>query len=469
MNLLDIPTGFLIVGFLFLLAPAGGWLVLGTGRSRAVALWCGGGLLFGLGMLLIGGRAVLPVWLSYTTAITLAFLGLTMKASALVELQGGRWPLHWLVVVALLHGAVFEELRSAGLSQWRFAWSATSLAALFALIGWRAQRLSKPLGSRSAAWLGTVYLAGSVPVGLRVVAVMAGHTDPDAVTPGLASVSSTVVCLVLAVVGTMAFVGIFLDRARQHEVQTAAEQARRSETARLGAQIARMERQHVMNELSATLAHELNQPLTATLTNAQLARHMAAHSDGQCVRLVALMDDIERDTQRASEVVRRVRNFVRTGTAEREPVDLRRTVQEVLHIVAGEARETATALNTDLPADPVTVHGDPVQLAQVLLNLVLNALQAGAGTRGNRIDLRLWAGHGTAVITVRDHGTGIAPEHLAQVGTPFYTTKPEGTGLGLSIARALVEQHGGSLVLRNAPGGGAVVMLSLPCDSPVRT
>ena len=97
--------------------------------------------------------------------------------------------------------------------------------------------------------------------------------------------------------------------------------------------------------------------------------------------LVALMDDIARDTQRASEVVRRVRNFVRTGTAEREPVDLRRTVQEVLHIVAGEARETATALNTDLPADPVTVHGDPVQLAQVLLNLVRNAKDSITASR----------------------------------------------------------------------------------------
>ncbi len=464
MSLLNIPTAYLIVGFLFLLAPASGWLVLGAGRSRAVALWCGGGLLFGLGMVLIGGRSVLPVWLSYTAAAMMTFLGLTMKACALTELQGRRWPLPWLVVLAMLHGAVFEQLRLADVSNWRFAWSAASLSALFALIGWLSYRLSSAQASRSAAWLGAIYVVGSVPVALRVVGVMTGLTAPDAVTPGMASLSTTVVGLVTAVVGTMAFVGIFLDRARRQEMQEVAEQARRRETARLGAQIARMERLHMMNELSATLAHELNQPLTATLTNAQLARHMAAHSNGRCVRLVALMDDIERDTRRASDVVRRVRNFVRTGSTEREPLDLRRIVQEVQAIVAGEAREAGITLNTDLPDEPVTVHGDPVQMAQALLNLVLNALQAGAETRSQHVDLRLWTSHDKALITVRDHGPGIAPQALHQVGTPFYTTKPEGTGLGLSIARSLVEQHGGHLVLRNAPGGGVIALLSLPCS-----
>lgn len=463
MSLLNIPTAYLIVGFLFLLAPASGWLVLGAGRSRTVALWCGGGLLFGLGMVLIGGRSMLPVWLSYTAAAMMTFLGLTMKACALAELQGRRWSLPWLAVLAVLHGAVFEQFRLADLSHWRFAWSAASLSALFALIGWLSYGLSSAQASRSAAWLGGIYLVGSVPIALRVVGVMTGLTAPDAVTHGMASLSTTVVGLVTAVVGTMAFVGIFLDRARRQEMQAVAEQARRSETARLGAQIARMERLHVMNELSSTLAHELNQPLTATLTNAQLARHMATRSAAGCERLVALMDDIERDTKRASEVVSRVRNFVRTGSTQREPVDLRRIVQEVLALVAGEAREAHIVLNTDLPADAVTVSGDAVQLAQVLLNLVLNALQASVDLPGRRIELRLRAGHGTAVMTVRDHGPGLAPQDLHQAGTPFYTTKPEGTGLGLSIARALVEQHGGSLVLRNAPGGGAVAMLTLPC------
>jgi len=462
-NFLDIPTAYLIVGFLFLIAPASGWLVLGTGPSRTVALWCGGGLLFGLGMLLIGGRPVLPVWLSYTVASVLTVLGLGMKIGALKLENGGRRALPWLVPLALLHGAVFEWLRIGGRPDWRFAWGALCIAGLFALIGALAFRLAARQKSRSAFWLGLVYLVGSAHVGLRGLGALAGWFDPDAVSPSLSSVLTAVLGLLLSIVGTMGFIGIFLDQSRLEAVQAEAERVRRHEALRLGGQIARMERLHVMNELSGTLAHELNQPLAATLTNAQLARHIVLQPDGRRESLSVLMDDIERDTRRASDILQRVRGFVRPGGDPHEIVDLRRTAQEVLDLLSSETRAAGVAVHVDLPIDPVNVTGDAVQLAQIVLNLVRNALQASPPHSHSAIALRLWSEQNTAVLTVRDHGAGIEPQHLPQVGTPFFTTKSEGTGLGLTIARALAQQHKASLVLRNAPDGGALAQLRLPC------
>lgn len=463
MSLLDVPTAYLIVGVLFLLAPASGWLVLGSGSFRAVALWCGGGLVFGMGMVLLGGRPVLPAWLSYPTAAGLIVLGLGMKASGLAEQLGQRWPLYGIVLTALVHAAVFEALRAADLSAWRFAWNAASISALFTVIGALAFRIAHQEGSKSARWLGIVYAMGAAYAGVRALGALAGEMDPNGVTPALSNVLTALVGLLVSIVGTMGFVGIFLDRARRQEIQAVADRARRDEAARLGAQIARMERLHVMNALSASLAHELNQPLSAILTNAQLAARMARNPETRGSHLQPLMTDIERDTQRASQVVQRARNFVRAGTTVREAVVLQQVVREVLDIAAGEIRGAGIAVDTALPAETVTVNADPVQLAQVVLNLLLNALQASPPPAAGGIDIRLWARAGVAVLTVRDHGQGIAPAYLPQIGTEFFTTKAQGTGLGLSIARQLVEQHGGQLVLRNAPDGGAEATLSLPC------
>lgn len=466
MSLLDIPTAYFIVGVLFLLVPASGWLVLGTGSSATVALWCGGGLVFGLGMMLISGRDVLPVWLTYPVAIGLAFLGLSMKASALGGELGRRVPARWVLSTALAFAAVFDLLRRADLEVWRFVWGASGLALLFGLIAVLAFRLAQQEPSHSARWLSLAHGTGATLVLLRALGALAGWVDPTAAAPGVASVLTALTGLIVSVVGTMGFVGIFLDRARRHEVQAEADRARREEAARLGGEIARMERLHVMNALSASLAHELNQPLSAILTNAQLARHMVESPFPKATQLRPLMVDIERDTQRASQVLQHARNYVRSGVPLRVPVVLQRVVQEVLELAAGEIRTSGIALRTQWPDAPITVQGDPVQLAQVVLNLLLNALQASERKTPGRVVVTLWVRGGTAVLTVQDQGHGIAPGSLPQLGHPFFTTKPDGTGLGLSIAHHLAEQHGGQLVLRNAAEGGAIATLSLPCASP---
>lgn len=467
MSFIDLPTAYLVVGALFLLLPASGWLVLSPLPSRVVVLWCGGGLVFGLGLMLIGGRPTLPDWLGYPVASGLTILGLCMKADALALQQGRRWSVLWLSVVVLLYVLVFEALHATGRLVGSLVWGSVCIALCSALVSRLAFRLARREASRSARWLGMAYLVAVLHFGLRALAILAGWIPPVGPAPGWASLLTVGTGLVLSIVGTMGFVGLFLDRARRLERQALTERVRRDAVERLGGQVARMERLHSLNELSGSLAHELNQPLTAILTNAQLARLMAGDLAAAAPPLTALLDDIERDTQRASQVLRRIRDFVRPGTGLRQPVALQSVVHEVLEVLAGEVRRAGLRVHADCPAEPVRVVGDPVQLAQVLLNLVLNAIQASTPAGSRDIALRLRLEGPMAVLTVRDHGQGIAPQHADQVGTPLFTTKPGGTGLGLSIVRGILEQHRGHLHLRNAPGGGALATVVLPCADAV--
>lgn len=464
---LDLPTAYLVVGALFLLVPASGWLVLSPMPSRVVALWCGGGLVFGVGLILIGGRPSLPDWLAYPVASGLTILGLCMKAGALALQQGRPWSVLWLALLVSLYVLVFEALHASDRMVGTLVWGSTCIMLCSALVSRLAFRLHRLEASRSARWLGMVYLVGVAHFGLRGLAILLGWIPPEGAAPAWASLITVGTGLVLSIVGTMGFVGMFLDQARRQELEALAERVRRDEVERLGGQVARMQRLHSLNELSGSLAHELNQPLTAILTNAQLARIMAGRQQKSEPQLRALIDDIERDTQRASQVLRRIRDFVRPGSGLREPVVLQHVVQEVLAVLASEFRRAGLEVRTDVPASPVVVHGDSVQLAQVLINLLLNAIQASDTPAARDIGLKLEVSDGRCALMVRDWGNGIAPEHLTQVGTALFTTKEGGTGLGLSIVRGLIEQHGGQLSLCNAPGGGALATVLLPCaDAP---
>jgi len=465
MNYLDIPTAYVVVGVLFLLGPASGWLVLSPGQSQTIVMWSVGGLLFGLGMLLIGVRAQIPAWLSYPVAMGVSTLGLCMKVGALSRELGRSWRMTYCVLGVLAHAAVFDVFRNFGWSDLRFAWGASATTLLFALIAWMGLQLSRIEPSPSARWLGLVYGAGAFLVGARVLGVLTGHIDPEVVSQSFASITSTIAGLLVSFVGTLGFVGMFLDRSRRHELAAVDQRARAEEATRLGAQIAQLDRVHVMNELSGSLAHELNQPLTAILTNAQLARHMVGRSGLPPSALIHVMTEIERDTQRASQMLQSIRNFVRKSSGDRSPVIMQRLVQEAMDILAADLRRAKIKVKQQLPAEPVVVIGEQLQLLQVLLNLMINAVQAMMHSGLRDLECRLHVDQGEVRLVLRDHGPGFPMAHLHEIDSPFFTTKPDGMGLGLSIARGIVEQHDGKLFLANAPDGGATVEIRLPLHS----
>jgi signal transduction histidine kinase/integral membrane sensor domain MASE1 len=229
-------------------------------------------------------------------------------------------------------------------------------------------------------------------------------------------------------------------------------------------ELAHFTRVSTMGELAASLAHELSQPLTAILTNAQAGRRFLQAPVPDLVELRDILGDILADDRRAGEVVQRLRELLRKGEPRLSPLDLNGLIRDVVKILSSDAiiRNMSIALELD-PTLP-SVKGERVQLQQVVLNLLVNAMDAMAETDGNRtVVVRTQNTEAQAVhVSVRDRGTGLRDGSQDEVFQPFYTTKPAGMGMGLTISRSIVEAHGGLIWATNNDDRGATFHVALP-------
>jgi len=238
--------------------------------------------------------------------------------------------------------------------------------------------------------------------------------------------------------------------------------------AEIDAQHVRQELAHVarvstMGELTASLAHQLNQPLTGVIINAQAARRIVDRVPVDYDEVRETMTDILADARRASEVIQRVRGLLRRGDFEMAPVELQAVIADVANLVSSDALIRNITVSLDLDPQAIVVRGDRVQLQQVVLNLLVNAMEAigqGRPERMVRVSCRRTE-RGDARVIVHDSGVGLAEGAEGRVFDPFYTTKPNGMGMGLSIAQSIVEVHGGTISARNA-AQGAIVEFMLP-------
>jgi signal transduction histidine kinase len=229
-------------------------------------------------------------------------------------------------------------------------------------------------------------------------------------------------------------------------------------------ELAHANRQATAGELSSSIAHELNQPLGAILTNAETAELILDSPSPDLSEVKEILVDIRRDDLRASEVIHRMRSLLRRTPFETRDIDLNDTMREVFELLSAQASARNIAL--DLQPSPGALHvkGDPVQLQQVILNLIVNSMDAMAAMPDHRtvVGRTEVNGRSSAVISISDSGPGIPPNRLNEVFDPFFTTKKQGMGIGLSIARTIVQAHKGRIWAENQTGGGAVFHLSLP-------
>jgi signal transduction histidine kinase/integral membrane sensor domain MASE1 len=238
----------------------------------------------------------------------------------------------------------------------------------------------------------------------------------------------------------------------------------------IDAQRSRQELSHftrvsTMGELAASLAHELSQPLTGILTNAQAARRFLEMQAPDLDELRSILSDIVDDDRRASEVIQRLRELLRKGEPTFAPVDLHRLIRDVVRLVSSDAVIRNVSLTLDLGVGSPIVRGDRVQLQQVVLNLLVNGLDAVAECAEDERTVAVRAGNTdvhTVHVWVEDAGAGLRPGTEALVFEPFYTTKPAGMGMGLAIARSIVEAHGGLIWAVNNPTRGAAFHVALP-------
>jgi two-component system, LuxR family, sensor kinase FixL len=257
--------------------------------------------------------------------------------------------------------------------------------------------------------------------------------------------------------GKRYFVGIGIDMTRQKKAEEKLHEMR--------LQVAHVSRLSTLGEMAAELAHELNHPLYAILNYAKATRNVLAEEGPPDLdRLREWNEEIAEIALSAGESVKRLRGFARRGEAERTMCRIEEIVEEALRIVAVETRRAHVTVQTEFAAVSLPVCVDRVQIQQVVVNLVSNAIEAMQTTPANarRIEIRTLPREGAVEVSVSDCGVGLPPGKESKIFEAFVTSKPEGMGVGLSIARTIVEAHGGELSARSNPEGGATFRFSLP-------
>jgi PAS domain S-box-containing protein len=256
------------------------------------------------------------------------------------------------------------------------------------------------------------------------------------------------------------FVGTTTDIDDQKRVEEALRQAQ--------SDLARINRVTTMGELTASLAHEISQPITGAITNTNVCLRKLAHDEPDLDEVRAAVIRIGKDAQRAVEIIKRIRSQFERGAPNREILDVNEIYREIIALLRDEAGRYNVSMRTELATNLPKISGDRVQLQQVAMNLIVNSIEAMKDVDGVREMMirSQCAEDGGVLVSISDSGVGIRPQIADQIFDPFFTTKVHGTGMGLRICRSIIESHGGRLWAVGSQGRGATFHFSLPITIP---
>jgi PAS domain S-box-containing protein len=304
----------------------------------------------------------------------------------------------------------------------------------------RVLELSREILSKERNHLSVEYRYLHPQHGLRWIGQVSRATDPNAPS------------------GKFRLIGVLQDITERKRAET--------EVARARAELLHVERSLRLNQLTASLAHELNQPLAAILSNAQAALRFLKSDKPDLNEFQEILRDIISDDQRAGNVIRSLRSMMKREEREKGPTILNDVLNDVIQIFRSEAIFRNVGIETELDGSLPPVSGDKGQLQQVVLNIIMNGAEAMSRTppeqrklilRTQRKDHSLW-------VMARDFGPGIDKENLERMFEPFFTTKGTGLGMGLAICSSIIKDHGGRIWAENNPEGGATFFIELPID-----
>ena len=310
-----------------------------------------------------------------------------------------------------------------------------------------------------------IVAVASVPVygvgaSQREMGIVVHDTDPSA----WQSYRWYIVGAVSVVAGQTLLIGWLLvehrrRRRAEREAHAQLEKARQQLVA-----MTHLDRRAAIGEVMAAIIHELTQPIEAILHNAEAGQMMLEAGTLAPAEMRQILEDIRRIDMRAGDIIQWMRGMLRTREFQTTAVDVNAFTRETLTIVTPVAAAKGVRVELDLDGDLAPIVGDRIHLQQVLLNVLLNGIDATAAMPPERRCLRVRTAKTDehVEVSVRDAGHGIPDDAMSQIFEPFYTTKGEGMGVGLSIARTIVEAHGGSMAARNNPEGGATVWFSVP-------
>ena len=257
--------------------------------------------------------------------------------------------------------------------------------------------------------------------------------------------------------GNLEYVGAVMDVTEQRRAEDALHHAQ--------ADLAHVSRVTTMGELVASIAHEVNQPLGAIVTNGHACVRLLSREVPDLDKSRGVIGRMIKDGMRASEVIKRIRDLLHKAPPQKAPLDINETIQEVIALVSSDVLRSEVELKAELAADPPPVVGDRIQLQQVILNLILNGKDAMSSVQTRPRELLITSREGKAgelLVAVRDTGHGLETKDIERIFDPFFTTKPGGMGLGLSISRTIIEAHGGTLWATQNEDKGATIQFTLP-------
>ena len=254
------------------------------------------------------------------------------------------------------------------------------------------------------------------------------------------------------------FVGFLMDVTERRRADEERERLRQVQ-----ADLAHVTRVTTLSELTASLAHEIKQPITAAVTNAKTCLRWLGRDDPDVAEASEAASRLVKDVTRAADIISRISGLFKKEAPQRELVDVNELVREMIVLLRSEANRYAISIRTELAEDLPRVMADRVQLQQVFMNLMLNGIDAMKETGGGReLTIKSEACEAQLLLSVSDTGVGLPPEQPDQIFRAFFTTKDNGTGMGLPISRSIIESHGGRLWATGAPGRGATFQFTLP-------
>jgi len=455
-------TTLLIAAVLYLALALSAWYAMAGQRSMRVAQWCAAGLLAAVGVGLISARGNVPDLLSFHAGNTLCVMALLIWAQVL------RSHLGWAYQTERVAAAVAAFLL---LYTVVYSWSPALtgqitrlvLGLLSAHVAWLAALAARRLGTANGWPIAAVY--GLLAAGLlgQAGSLLMNPVDmPSPLSPTVGSALIALAALATAIVGGFSYVGLVLDEAVKANSHKLAEQARLFETIHLAEQVALLDRDMSLQVMSAAISHELSQPLTAALTSAQVASQGVRSGRLGVEALKGLVDQVDNNITRTAAILARLDDLRAQTRQANCCLDLRALLTARVEALRQTLLSKGIDVDWSLPEVEARVHGDPLELSQVIDNLLRNAIEAMEGTPRRLLTLSLSFEARRLRLTIRDTGKGLDPGTAAQAMQAFFTTKPEGMGVGLSISRTFIERHGGTLQIDGEPGGGACVSISFP-------
>jgi signal transduction histidine kinase len=463
--MLDSSTMLFVVSAMFVLLPLVVWLSLYRHHNEVVKFWCAGSLLAALGLLLMAGRAHIPTLITHHLAnASLAFV-FVLWAHGMRTLRRAALPLWLLPLIFVLMLAFYSGLYAWAEPNSRGVAMRLLLTVLAAWVALEALHCARQLKTANAYPIAAAMALMSIVLLAQVIMSGGGGHLPSPFSKTWDASLVAAVALLMAMVTHFSFVGMIIELALRQELKQRSEAMALQHASMLDSQLMNLERQRRMVLVSGALAHELNQPLTVALTNAQLMHRLVDSGKMVSDTLAELLNKMSLGIERAASILQRIREMEphADNVLKLEVVDLYELSKQALEHLKHDVQSNALNVRILQPEQPLWCNVDALSTSQVLVNLIRNAIQSMQGQDEKSLLMMCQGTPERVWVEISDTGPGLSDQMASDWGQAFFTTRDEGLGLGLAISRTLTQQMGGTLELRNrSQSGGAVATLTFP-------